>query len=48
MATEAIEAGVSRDIVQRFLGHQASASTDIYTRGAVVDLRQVHERRRQF
>lgn len=44
-ATEALEAGVSRDVVQRFLGHQASASTDVYTRGAVFDLRQVHERR---
>jgi site-specific recombinase XerD len=44
-ATEIIEAGVSRETLQRFLGHVHSQTTDIYTRGAAFDLRAVHEAR---
>lgn len=44
-ATEALEAGVPIEVVQRFLGHLYSKTTDHYTRGAVFDLRQIHEAR---
>jgi site-specific recombinase XerD len=45
MATEALEAGAALPMVQRFLGHQNPGTTHHYTRGAVLDLRQVHELR---
>ena len=47
-ATEALEAGVPIEKVQRFLRHKHSKTTDHYTRGAVFDLREIHDRRREL
>ena len=44
-AVESLEAGVPIEKVQRFLRHKHSATTDHYTRGAVFDLRVIHEAR---
>lgn len=46
-ATEALEGGVPLAIVQRQLGHASEATTAIYTKGAVLDLRKFHERHNQ-
>lgn len=46
-ATEALEAGVPIEKVQRMLRHKFSKTTDHYTRGAVFDLREFHDRRKE-